>query len=147
MFQDNIYLHMLFPVLATLIVNGIVFAMKWNKNNNASANRRFLPPGYIIGFIWVVLFALLGAIHWFVRNDKVAAYTLIALMVWCILYPFYTGGLQQSRAVLMNTLTLGIVFTVALILATRGHNKETLYFIPILGWTMYVNIVDAITSK
>jgi len=53
------YIHIIIPIILAIILNYYIYIQKWNNNNNNNK----LPPGYIIGFIWIVILGLLGYIH------------------------------------------------------------------------------------
>jgi tryptophan-rich sensory protein len=56
--------HILIPVISAIIMNGIIYALHLNKINSKELNKLYIPPGYIIGIIWTILFALLGYVHY-----------------------------------------------------------------------------------
>lgn len=49
-------------VLATLGLNGFIFAMGWNTSGEA-LRPSWAPPGALIGAVWMGLFALVGYAH------------------------------------------------------------------------------------
>lgn len=137
--------HILVPVVAAVAVNAVVFALGWSSNKGQVRNA-LLPPGWVVGSIWVVLLGLLGYVHWHARNSAMASMAIIVFIVWCIAYPFLTNGLQLGTAMrVANTFTLVAAFTLTLLVHAHNPTNTTLALMaPLLVWATYVNITDDI---
>jgi tryptophan-rich sensory protein len=91
-------------VLVTLALNGLIFALGWAgpPAEGASVNS-LLPPGWVIGAVWVVLLALLAVAFWRLASDaapdarRLGPWVLL-LVLACLAYPFYTAGLSNEVA-------------------------------------------------
>jgi len=89
-------------VIVTLALNGLIFALGWAGPlaEGASVNS-LLPPGWVIGAVWVVLLALLAVAFWRLASDaapdarRLAPWVLL-LVLACLAYPFYTAGLSNE---------------------------------------------------
>lgn len=137
-------LNVLIPIVAAMAVNAVIFTLGWN--NRAKEQNKLLPPGIVIGVVWIVIFGFLGFARYLVRGNAVASWATVAIMAWSLAYPFATAGLRLDNAVLFNTISLIVSFTTALLV--YGANKRaTLYFVPLLIWVSYVNIVDTLGRK
>ena len=55
--------HILVPVLAAIIMNGIIYTFGINKYSEKNKINPYIPPGYVIGTIWVIILGLLGYLH------------------------------------------------------------------------------------
>lgn len=139
--------HILTPIILAIIVNGIVFGLKLYKN---SPRNPLLPGGGIIGFIWIVIFGLLGYSHYLLYNLRnkptLGSVCIILFIIFSLCYPFLTGGLKQNNALLLNLLTLILAFSIGLIVIVESKNAFY-YLIPLLLWASYVNYVDAMSTK
>lgn len=139
-------LHVLLPVFLSLFVNGIIYANKWNDQKGITDKNTFLPPGWVIGSVWVLIFACLGYAHYLLyKKNKtigVGSISLVIFFIYAIGYPFLTSGLNRHVRVL-NLLALILAFVCAL-LVLREDNDATKFVIPLLVWTSYVNITDVL---
>lgn len=135
--------HTLVPVVAAIVLNGIIYGLGWNKEqNDKSMNNKYLPPGYVIAMVWVIILGLLGYTHYLVYPSYASAIIVFAV-VYCLAYPFLTGGLRAENADILNmiSLVLAIIVIVSVGLKDVG---AIVYTVPFLLWTAYVNIVTKI---
>jgi hypothetical protein len=160
------YLHVAVPVLAAVAVNAVVYSLGWNRSSVGSGrppsvSYKLLPPGYVIAGVWIVLLGLLGYVHYLARdvNATVAAWSVVALVAWCIGYPFYTGGLRSGVvASVANVATLAFAAAVTVAIAVgfpacgefgraSARRRALLAISPLLGWATYVNIAQAVACR
>ena len=140
----KLVLNILIPIIFAIIVNGIIYALKWNNNNNINTKMPYLPPGYIIGLIWLIIFGFLGVAHYILtyrQNSNIASNSIIFLLIFCLAYPFLTSGLKNIKiALILNLLTFFLSIIVSIIVAYKSLNA--FYFlIPLLLWAGYVNYI------
>jgi tryptophan-rich sensory protein len=109
---------------------------------------RYVPPGWLVGSVWVVLFAMLGLARWRLRRSgsqaglQGARWTL-AFVVVCALYPLYTLGLRSLAAGFVGNLGTA-VFAVALSLRVkRVDNLSAGIFALVVGWLCYATLAIA----
>jgi tryptophan-rich sensory protein len=135
--------HILLPVIAALVVNGVVYAKKWNNNNEKESKNKLLPPGWAVGLIWTVLFALLGYLHYTTSKRygymSIESVAILLLVIFCLAYPFLTK-LQEKNGRLLNVVTLVLVSVVMWLV------PKAWALLPLLIWASYVNIADAISQ-
>lgn len=134
--------HIFIPVLAALIMNGIIYIFKLNKDNKELDNY-FIPEGYIIGIIWTLIFALLGYVHYLLytidNKINIGSISVIILMLLYLLYPLIIA-FKKKYFKLVNLISLILGYIVSLIIL--GYSKYIfIYMIPLLAWISYVNIV------
>jgi tryptophan-rich sensory protein len=105
----------------------------------------FAPPGWLVGGVWVDLFALLGLARWRLvelgseAGRQVARWT-IAFVVVCALYPVYTRGLRSPVAGFIGNLGTALV-AVALGLRVRPiDNVSARVFALVIGWLCYATL-------
>ena len=102
-------------VVTVIAVNAVIFLSRWFQTDTPAAQQsRLDPPGWLVGTVWVILFAFLGAARWFVirsggaRAGRQAGY-IVLLLLFCLAYPFYTMGLKS--------VAIGLIGNVATIAA------------------------------
>jgi tryptophan-rich sensory protein len=93
-------------VLVTLALNGVVFALGWA---GAPHPNPLLPPGWVIGSVWVLLLALLAVAWWLLANADLPGTRrlspwVLALIGGCLAYPFYTLGFSNDTNALIGNL-------------------------------------------
>lgn len=106
----------------------------------------FAPPGWVIGAVWVVLFALLGLARWAaVARDGAgprAELALWALIALCLLYPYYTNSFSVWPAFLGAMVACVAAAAVALGLRRRSR-RAALLLLPLIGWTAFASLLTA----
>jgi tryptophan-rich sensory protein len=108
-----------------VLTNGALAALGFNR---AGAQKwpSFAPPGPAIGFVWVALFAGMGAARWFAltsgrANAKDDARSVTILIALCLAYPFYTHAIRGHATELCgNIVTFAYATWLVQRLATRS---------------------------
>jgi hypothetical protein len=97
-----------------------------------------IPPGYIVGSIWIILFGLLGYIHHRLGNDSsYASVSIYVFIGYSLSYPFLT---RLENTDIYNKMAWVLAFLCSLLL--YYENRELIpYILPLLAWVTYVNIV------
>lgn len=139
-------------VVAALVINGVIFALGWNLTPSAT-RPPLIPPGPVVGTVWTLLFALMGAARWAWLRDTPGddrgwrVWTPVALAVGCLAYPFYTGGLaNQTSAYIGTVVTLAAAIVIAGLLYRRSPLAAGL-IVPTALWTGWVAMVGAIFGR
>jgi len=94
-------IHVLVTIFITLAANGVVFALGWaGSSPDAARHNWLLPPGWVVGTVWLVLLTLLAVAYWWLASAdgsdaRRAAPWVIALIAFCLAYPFYTVGFSN----------------------------------------------------
>lgn len=128
------YVHILVPIILAIVLNFYIYTQGWNNDNEKNSK---LPPGYIIGSIWIIILGLLGYIH-FLLYPSVYAWFIVLTILYCLSYPFLTSGLQNTDNSIYNLIALLLAIIVTIIMY---YKSNIIYAIPFLLWTFYVNIV------
>lgn len=141
MFQSPI-LYILAPIILACITNFIIFRYKWNKQKI----NPYLPPGYIIGIVWIIIFGFLGYTFYLLLNKNkkftIGLLALILMLIFCLLYPFFTQGFNNEYiSRFLNILTFIFSIIVGLIVFSE-YKSAFLYIIPLILWSLYVNVSD-----
>lgn len=142
----QLYIYfILIPVIAGIIMNGIIYTFKLYPKMNTEVN--IFIPGYIVGIIWIILLALLGYINYllYVIDNKINLGVLfnVVLSLFLILYPILNSSSKNNYIVLYNitALILSFIFGLFLILYSK---YIFIYLIPLLVWLSYINIIYAL---
>lgn len=130
--------------LAT-VCNALVYAFGWVRADMQPLPP-LAPPGYVIGLVWTVLFALMGAARWLLLTRAAPARwrharLVTALIVFCALYTFY-GLAPESRipGLIGNLVTIPLGAWVAwTIRATSSRAAQLVALVPL--WVAYATIV------
>ena len=143
--MNQVYIHILAPVVAALLMNGIIFSQKWNISKGLPRNP-YIPPGGIVGAIWMILFALLGYVHYKLYSENGnrfsnACIILILFFLYSLAYPILTSF--SSNTNVFTILNIGALLFAAIATAHVWQEDSTLlpYMVPLMLWTGYVNIV------
>jgi tryptophan-rich sensory protein len=140
--------YILIPIILALAMQGIIYIFKLNKEDtekkDASVYRRLLPPGYIIGIIWIIIFGFLGYVNYLIytQNDKKITFTSLFIyfvIIFCLMYPLITG-LTVKGGLLMNLISLILAFILGIVIIIQSK-YAFLFVIPLILWSSYVNIV------
>lgn len=138
----KIFIHILVPIFGAVLINILIYALGWNRENREQSNgNKLLPPGYVIAIVWILILGLLGYTHYLVY-PSVASWIIVAAVIYCLAYPFLTAGLSKHMKVL-NALSFFIALAVT-ISTFLQNNYSALFTLPFLIWTAYVTIVTVI---
>jgi len=142
---QQIYIHILTPILAALVMNGIIFSQGWKIAKYKNPNP-YIPPGGIVGLIWITLFGLLGYVHYRLYSENknrstAASIAIVLFILYSLAYPIITTFSSNPNA--FSVLNLGALLFAA---ATTGlvyqENVALVpYMAPLMVWTSYVNLV------
>ena len=135
--------YILIPIILSFIINIFIFRKK-NKNLIKPKKLKYLPPGSVIGTVWIILLGLLGYIYSLIDNKDKSMNTqkilIILLTIFCLSYSILTANSTIRFSKNYNYLTLIFVLTVYYSLYTK-YPKISYYLIPLLCWVLYVNII------
>lgn len=139
----SLALHVLATILITLAINGLVFGLGWaGASPDAARHNGLLPPGWAVGAVWLVLLVLATVAYWWLASaDEPDAGQLapwvIALIAFCLAYPFYTFGF---RSITMEISGDVLTIAAAALLASRALRWSRLaagLIFPIVIWVSY----------
>lgn len=129
-------------VLVPAALNGVIFGLGWSK---AAGVEPGLPPGWVVGGIWLLLFALMGAARWrllLAGQGRTEWVTVVAVL--CLLYPLYTAGLSNMRVgEIGNVLTL-VVAIVVTASSWRRDLRAGVLLLPLCAWLIYAATVTGL---
>ena len=138
------------PVLLAGSVNAIIYALGWNQNNQVSARLWYAPAGYMIGIMWVILFAMMGVVrNYVIRANHLDGINSARALDWfifaCATYPAYTIGFRSmplSFCGALITVVWSLYIKVRLYPVSR---KASMLFTPVLLWSIYATFLTVQT--
>jgi tryptophan-rich sensory protein len=144
--MNQIYIHILAPVVAALLMNGLIFSQGWKIAKSKNPNP-YIPPGGIVGLVWMILFGLLGYVHYrlYSENKNRSTTASIAIILFILYslayYPILVVFGSNPNA--FSILNLGALLFAAVITALVYQENVALlpYMAPLMAWTGYVNLV------
>lgn len=134
-------LYILLPILLAILANTIIYSLNINKKPKYNT---YIPNGIIVSIIWIILFGLLGYLYYLVQNKnlKLSQISIIILFIFCLSYPFITRFKKDiSRTLNIIAFILTMITT---IIINEQMTTAVIYIIPLLTWSLYVAITDAL---
>jgi tryptophan-rich sensory protein len=127
-----------------LLLNSVIFGLGWNRTSAALPG---LPPGWVVGALWMLLFAGMGVARWLLVRDgmdrgvRAAAAAVLLLGFLCLIYPLYTLGFSNDRAGLVGNLITLLVAVPVLLLALRRSRAAAGCISAVCLWLSYAATV------
>ncbi len=123
-----------------LVLNGVIFGLGWQRPSGPQPG---LPPGWVVGSLWLVLFAGMGVARWLLLRARAGAEWVSLLALLCLLYPLYTAGLRNDRVGLVgNVVTLVVALGVA-VYAWRRVRVAGACVTAVCAWLLYAATATA----
>ena len=85
-------------IAVTMVINGLIALIGWEGDETRfteGPNR--LPPGWIIGLVWTILFISMASAFWLLASSteitsRRKAGEVLAFAIFCLSYPIFTMG-------------------------------------------------------
>jgi tryptophan-rich sensory protein len=141
------WIQILIFVVAALVTNGLIYFFGYYKNKNPFYYRSpMLPPGFIIGIIWLIIFGFFGYAHYLVYKKTetftVANIAIIVVAVFCLFY-LLAVYYRPEYTKFLNCASLIVAFTLGILVF--NESEEAFYWlIPFIAWSAYVNLADSL---
>lgn len=144
---DNrgLLLNIVLLVALVLIGNAIIFGFGFNGGSLPPAKAAWVPSGPVVGAIWVVQFALMGAARWLYIRDSgqrgLPAALPLMLAGVCLAFPVYTSGLADPSTGAVGTLVTVVVTVVTMLTLGHRSSRAAWALLPLAVWGSYVACV------
>jgi tryptophan-rich sensory protein len=128
-------------IVLPLLLNGVIFGLGWDRQSGASnGHTAGIPPGWVVGAIWMVLFTGMGVARWrLIKSGAglrlVECPSLLGLL--CLLYPLYTAGLQNDSVGLVGNIVTAAVALPLTLLVWRWSRVATGCLVAVCVWLIY----------
>lgn len=130
---------------AALIGNGLIFATGSAGGAPPPGGEGLIPPGPVVGAVWLVQFALMGTARAWLLADggprEWRAWLPVVLAVLCLAFPVYTRGLSDPSAGAVGTLATLAVTVPAMVAIGGGSSRAAWALVPLACWLGYVAAV------
>lgn len=129
-------------LIPPLVLNGVIFGLGWNMN---SAPNPYLPPSWLVGTIWMLLFAAMAVARWMLlRAGGAESGPVVLLAFLCLIYPLYTLGLRSQGVGLAGSiLTALVAIWVAVRVQRRSRGAVALIGL-VIAWLGYASLAVAL---
>lgn len=120
-------------ILAFLTSIYTLYIRKGKRYNN-------LPSGWIIGCIWILIFALLGYSLYISikRNNLYVIMIIISIFCLCLAYPYYTNNFQNKNIMFFGNIVTFVYILCCFIYISIDIPVIIKYMIPLLVWFFYI---------
>ena len=97
-------------IAVTMVINGLIALIGWEGGETRfteGPNR--LPPGWIIGLVWTILFIGMASAFWLLASSteitsRRKAGEVLAFAIFCLSYPIFTMGFSVHFLVFSGNL-------------------------------------------
>jgi len=142
--RTGLWLNMAAAVGLALACNALVFGFGWDQTR-ARATPAYAPPGTVVGIVWTLLFAGMGAARWLLLGRMTPlrfrhARLVVWLVIFCAAYTFY-GLAPESRipGFIGNLAT--IPFSAWIAWTVRGTSPRAALLVGLVPlWVIYATI-------
>jgi tryptophan-rich sensory protein len=142
--MNPLLLNILIPVLLALATNGLIFALGWTQPDH-DIQPGWAPPGYVVGIVWTILFALMGAARAITSPERRTLVT--ALILLCLAYPFCTLGFQDRQMNLIGIIVTEIFAIYVAAKLIRPQCKAALLLLPLILWLCFAMALVMAVSR
>ncbi|NML07653.1 tryptophan-rich sensory protein [Sphingomonas sp. G-3-2-10] len=143
--MPNLWVNIAALVGAVLIGNALIFSLGFDGGSLSPAKEAWLPPGPLVGMIWVVQFALMGAARWLyvrdARDHGWRGWLPVGLALICLAFPVYTSGLADPATGAIGTLVTLVATLAAMLTLGRRSSAAAWALVPLAIWGSYVACV------
>jgi tryptophan-rich sensory protein len=127
---------------------------------NVYAYNKYLPPGFMIGIVWIVIFGCLGYSAYlsykgdpellyneeYPRKWSQAVILTIVVAAYCLLYPFLTIVVDEKYYQLLNFIALIMAYALGIVVI-QEYVAAFWYVLPLIAWTTYVCFADVMQGS
>jgi benzodiazapine receptor len=142
----GLWLNIAVFVGVVLVTNALIFATGSDVGGAEPSERdALLPPGPVVGAVWVAQFALLGLSRWLIVRDTAPGdwrrWLPVVLGLICLAFPLYTSGPDGERLGAIGTLVTLAVTVPAMLAIGRASSAAAWALVPLAAWLGYVACV------
>lgn len=153
---DTAWSVILLFTLVCLAVNVLMYMIGYYGYGRRGVYKynKYLPPGFLIGIIWIGIFASLGYAFYLAYTGPpvlgngghpkgwgVATIAIVVVSAYCLAYPLLTMFLHEKYIQVLNYLALIMSYVLG-ILVIREYEAAFWYVLPLIVWSSYVNFSD-----
>ncbi len=133
----------LLAVAAVLAGNLLIAALGIGGQGGDSRASEVLPPGWVVGLVWTLLFASLGASYVALKradgDTMRERLGIVGLGLICMAYPVYTAGFEDARASLIGAVATLVVVVALIAWVARTSGPAALWLAPFVPWLTFAS--------
>jgi tryptophan-rich sensory protein len=142
----GLLLNISLAIAVCLAINAFVFGTGFNAERKPPIiDLWYAPPGYLVGIVWIFLYAGMGAArHLLVAAGDTARGTrrlIVGLLLFCAIYPFYTRGFSDIVACFWGNLATIALTVFTVFRAARFSRLAALLLLPTVLWVSFATFV------
>ncbi len=144
-------LNVVATVGAASLMNGLIFTLGWNATVDPAREPFFAPPGFIIGLVWMLLFALMAAARWNLNcaaishaladNALSARARLTTLVLSCLSWPLYSLAIGSVVGGLIGCLASLALAVSAVARAWSVSRSSAALVVPVVVWLIFATAI------
>lgn len=150
--KEAVFLNTVLPVILACLINGLVFAFGLGNEDKAFTELELAPPSWVVGVVWVALFASYGYARWVALNAGAegaeAAKWIVRQIIVCALYPLYSWGFDTEVSAYANAFSLLFAIFVIFRVSQASFHSVWILF-PSILWMLFANYLgfSALANK
>jgi translocator protein len=130
----------------TLLANGLIFSLGWDRSTSPPFVVAFEPPGWVVGAVWsAVLFPLMITVRWRLNADTAAVRRArawaTALLIACLVWPFYTLALGSLIGGLSGNVGTLLLTVVAIRMVCSVDRRGAALLVPVALWLIFATLI------
>lgn len=146
----SLVLNLLLAVGAALAMNVLIFELGWDKSTDYAPKPSFEPPSYVVGLVWIFLFALMATARWLLNSRSETgtsgARTLVTLLIiFCLLWPFYSLAIGSLNGGLLGNLGTIALATFTITRMWPISKTSAFLIVPVVLWVTFAATI--VTSE
>lgn|GEM_PF-1059417 len=123
-------------IMTTVAVAAVTNGALQHFGINQPAGERwpaFAPRGFVIGMVWIALFAGMGTAYWFSASKR----AVLGLIMLCLAYPFYTHIIGNHATELIGNIVT-FAYAIWLITVLRKESRIAALLIGcVAAWVVF----------
>lgn len=144
--RGSLIANLCVALASVLLMNALIFGFGWNIPSDQMRRVWFEPPDYVVGAVWVALFALMAFARWQLNGittgqARRARFWITFLLVSCLLYPLYSLAIGSVIGGLIGNLwTIALaVFTISRV--WRVSPVAAYCIAPVIVWVTFATFI------
>jgi tryptophan-rich sensory protein len=144
--QRGLLLNIALAIGVCLAINAFVFGTGFNSEPTPPVNDLwYAPPGFVVGIVWIFLYAGMGAARHLLVNAGDASLgtrrLIVLLLLFCASYPFYTRGFSDVVACFWGNLATIALALITIFKAARFSRVAPWLVAPTVLWVSFATFV------
>jgi tryptophan-rich sensory protein len=145
--RNSLALNVFLAVGATLVLNGLIFALGWDTSTGATRTPAFEPPGWLVGLVWTtILFPLMATARWQLNarleaGASGARATVTVLLACCLIWPLYSLAIGSLIGGLIGNLVTIAIAVYAIYRVLPISRNTALLIVPVVLWVMFATAI------